>query len=214
MKPFKASALLDVISELFSDEASIAVSGLETYVYYRASKRINLKISPGDQIKKGTTTYKALERKQKVSEFIHRDVFGTPYYGMAVPFLDEGEVLGCVTAIFPALTSGKSVVTLKVNEGWIPVPFSKIIYVEARDRKTYVYAQKYTGTHKYTLNEFDYVLPKEEFVRCHRSFIVNVTQILEIYPDTHSTFLLVMSNGEKIPVSQSYASYFRKLLGF
>lgn len=52
MKPFKASALLDVISELFSDEASIAVSDLETYVYYRASKRINLKISPGDQIKK------------------------------------------------------------------------------------------------------------------------------------------------------------------
>ena len=92
MKPFKASALLDVISELFSDEASIAVSDLETYVYYRASKRINLKISPGDQIKKGTITYKALERKQKVSEFIHRDVFGTPYYGMAVPFLDEGDV--------------------------------------------------------------------------------------------------------------------------
>ena len=52
MKPFKASALLDVISELFSDEASIAVSDLETYVYYRASKRINLKISPGDQIKR------------------------------------------------------------------------------------------------------------------------------------------------------------------
>ncbi|MEI2435280.1 LytTR family DNA-binding domain-containing protein, partial [Priestia megaterium] len=43
---------------------------------------------------------------------------------------------------------------------------------------------------------------------------VNVTQIQEIYPDTHSTFLLVMNNGEKIPVSQSYASYFRKLLGF
>lgn len=45
MKPFKASALLDVISELFSDEASIAVSDLETYVYYRASKRINLKLA-------------------------------------------------------------------------------------------------------------------------------------------------------------------------
>ncbi|BFJ00300.1 MAG: hypothetical protein PME_27350 [Priestia megaterium] len=46
MKPFKASALLDVISELFSDEASIADSDLETYVYYRASKRINVNYPP------------------------------------------------------------------------------------------------------------------------------------------------------------------------
>ncbi|BFJ00297.1 MAG: hypothetical protein PME_27320 [Priestia megaterium] len=117
-------------------------------------------------------------------------MFGIPYYGMAEPFLDEGNVQGCVPAILTALTSRKSVVTLKVNEGWIPVPFSKIIYVEARDQQTYVYVQKYMGTHKYTLNEFDYVLPKEEFVCCHRSFMVNVTQIQEIYPDKHSTFLL------------------------
>ena len=52
------------------------------------------------------------------------------------------------------------------------------------------------------------------FIRCHRSFIVNVHHIKEIFPDTHSTFVLAMANGEKISVSQSYASYFRKLLGF
>ncbi|SDM93546.1 transcriptional regulator, LytTR family [Fictibacillus solisalsi] len=214
MERFKTSALLDVISELFSNEASIAITDTEHYIYYQPSRRINLKIKPGDGIKEGTITHKALVSRQKVSQFINRDIFGTPYYGMAVPLFDQEDLQGCVTAIFPALTSGKTVVTVKSEDGWIPIPFSDIFYLEAKDRKTYVVGEKHTGSHKDTLNEFDFLLPKDNFVRCHRSFIVNVHHILEIYPDSHSTFLLKMKNGEQVPVSQSYASYFRTLLGF
>ncbi len=43
--------LLDVVGELFSDEISIAVSNTKEYIYYRPSKRIDLKISAGDPIK-------------------------------------------------------------------------------------------------------------------------------------------------------------------
>ena len=70
------NSLLDIVGELFSDEISIAVSTTKEYVYYRSSKRIDLKISIGDAVKEGTIAYKALELKQKVSEFINRDVFG------------------------------------------------------------------------------------------------------------------------------------------
>ncbi|WP_102346789.1 LytTR family DNA-binding domain-containing protein [Bacillus sp. Marseille-P3661] len=206
--------LIDVIAELFSDETSIAVSNTNQYIYYRPSKRIDLKIKEGDPIKEGTITYKALTTKHKVSEFINRDVYGVPYYGMAVPFIFGGQMRGCVTAVFPTLTSGKSVVTVKVNDGWIPIPFSKVIYIEAKNRKTYVCMQDCEGTHKDSLSEFDYNLPQESFIRCHRSFIVNVNHIKEIFPDSHSTFQLLMDNGARIPVSQSYSSYFRKLLGF
>lgn len=208
------SLLLDVIGELFSDEISIAVSNTKEYIYYRPSKRIDLKISVGDPIKEGTIAHKAIVTKQKVSEFINRDVFGIPYHGMAVPFLNNGKLEGCVTAIYPALTDGKSVITLKTTDGWIPIPFSEVIYLEAKDKKTYVNSEELSGTHKYSLQEFEYLLPKDSFIRCHRSFIVNVNHIKAIYPDTHSTFLLSMDNGERVPVSQSYASYFRKLLGF
>ena len=44
--------LLDVVGELFSDEISIAVSNTKEYIYYRPSKRIDLKISVGDPIRK------------------------------------------------------------------------------------------------------------------------------------------------------------------
>lgn len=208
------ASLLDVMGELFSDEVSIAVSNMEEYIYYRRSKRIDLKIQPGDPIKEGTIAYKAISTNQKTSEFIDRSVFGVPYHGMAVPYYENDEIAGCVMAIYPAFTDGKSVVTIRTEDGWKPIPFHDVKYLEARDRKTHVISDKYVGTHKNTLQEFEYILPRELFVRCHRSFIVNVHHIDEIFPDTHSTLVLSMTGGEKIPVSQSYSSYFRKLLGF
>ncbi|WP_042357249.1 LytTR family DNA-binding domain-containing protein [Bacillus rubiinfantis] len=214
MESITVVSLLDVISELFSEEISIAVSNTSQYIYYRPSKRIDLKIRPGDPLKEGTIAYKAIYSRQKVSEFINREVFGVPYHGMAVPFFHEGRLEGCVTAIFPSLTSGKLVVTLKTDDGWIPVPFSQVVYLEAKDKRTYVHTQEHCGTHKYSLQEFEFVLPKDYFIRCHRSYIVNVNHIKEIFPDSHSTFILAMDTGDRVPVSQSYSSYFRRLLGF
>ena len=66
--------LLDVVGELFSDEISIAVSNTKEYIYYRPSKRIDLKISVGDPIKEGTIAHKAMVTNQKTSEFMNRDV--------------------------------------------------------------------------------------------------------------------------------------------
>lgn len=214
MKQLSITSLLDVIGELFSDEISLAVSNTTEYIYYRPSKRIDLKIKPGDPVKRGTIAHKALTSKQKVSEFIDKEIYGIPYHGMAVPFSNIDEVEGCVTAIYPALTNGKSVVTIKTLDGWRPIPFSDVIYIEAKDRKTHVISDSISGTHKYSLQEFEYTLPKDSFIRCHRSFIVNVNHIMEIFPDSHSTFILAMKNGMRISVSQSYSSYFRKLLGF
>lgn len=182
MEKLSATSLLDVIGELFSDETSIAVSNTKEFIYYRPSKRIDLKIKPGDPVKEGTITYKALTTNQKVSEFINREMYGVPYYGMAVPFLNEGKIQGCVTAVFPALTDGKLFVTIRSYDRWIPVPFAQVMYFEARDRKTLVFSEGCSGTHKYSLQEFEFFLPKDSFIRCHRSFIVNVNHIKEIYP--------------------------------
>ena len=214
MELLTLGSLLNVVGELFSNETSLAVSSEQVYIYYRPSKRIDLGIRPGDPVKEGTIAHKAYSTGTKVSEFINRDVFGIPYHGVSVPYSSNGKIQGCVTAIYPALTDAKSVVTIKLNDGWVPVPFSDVIYIEAKDRKTYVHTTEVIGTHKYPLSEFEYFLPKDFFVRCHRSFIVNVHYIKEIYPDTHSTLDLLLKNKIHIPVSQSYSSYFRKLLLF
>ena len=54
MKSFTIDSLLEVMGELFSNEISIAISDTKEYIYYRPSKRIDLKISAGDPVKEGT----------------------------------------------------------------------------------------------------------------------------------------------------------------
>jgi len=140
MEKITPGPLLDVMGELFSDEVSIAVSNMEEYTYYRPSKRIDLKINAGDKVREGTIAHKALTTGQKASEFINREVFGVPYHGMAVPFEEDGVLAGCVMAIYPAYTEGKSVVTVKSPDGWKPIPFTDVRYLEVKDRKTHVHA--------------------------------------------------------------------------
>lgn len=214
MESLTVESLLNVIGKLFSDEISIVVSNKKEYIYYRPSKRIDLKIKRGDPIKKNSIAYRALTTEQKVSEFNNRDVFGVPYHGMAVPIYDQKKLLGCIVAVYPTYTDGKSVITVKTSDGWRPIPFQDVKYLEVKNRKTYVFADGFHGTHNHSLQEFEYFLPRHLFIRCHRSYIVNVHHIEDIFPDTHSTFVLELGNNERIPVSQSYASYFRKLLGF
>ena len=55
-----------MLLELFSDEISIAVSNTKEYIYYRPSKRIDLKISVGDPIKEGTIAHKAMVMNQNL----------------------------------------------------------------------------------------------------------------------------------------------------
>ncbi len=65
MEHFTMESIFNAIGELFSDETSIVVANTKEYIYYRPSKRIDLKIKPGDPIKEGTITHKALTGKQK-----------------------------------------------------------------------------------------------------------------------------------------------------
>jgi DNA-binding LytR/AlgR family response regulator len=56
----------------------------------------------------------------------------------------------------------------------MPVPFTDVKYMEVRGKKMHVEANGVSGTHRKTLQAFEFILPRELFVRCHRSFIVNV----------------------------------------
>ena len=71
-----------------------------------------------------------------------------------------------------------------------------------------------TGYDKnYTMIFFENALDKNQFVRCHRSFIVDVQQItrLEVYEkDNH---VAILKNGAKVPVSKSGYSRLKGVLG-
>ena len=216
MDQFTVQSVLNIVSQNVPKNAAIAVADAEQFIYYQPSKQIDVGIKPGDLIKEGTAAHKALQSRRKTGVQVESNVFGIPYYGLSIPIIDKGNPMGAVTAIMPSkpLILPTSFLTVKTNERWIPVPYDEIMYLEAQNRKTRIQTDQVDGFHKFNLSELEFVLPGDMFIRVHRSFIVNINYIQEILPDFHSTFLLIMKDQSKIQVSQTYASQFRRSLGF
>lgn len=217
MDRFSINSVLEIVNQFVpKDDMAIAVADNKHFIYYQPSKRIDLKITPGDLVKEDTVTFKALTSQKKVSEYIEENSFGVPYFGISVPIIREGEPKGAVTAILPSkpLLLSSEFLTIKLNDRWVPIKNEEIMYLEAQNRKTRIQSKRVNGFHKLNLTELEMALPDDKFLRVHRSYIVNINYIVEILPDFHSTFLLVMQDGSKIQVSQTYASQFRRALGF
>lgn len=216
MDPTTVSLLMDGLRALLPEETSIAVSNRHTFIFYQPSKHIDLKIRPGDTVDENTITFNAIQQQKKVCGTKDSSLFGIPYYGTSIPLTKDGVTTGAITTVSPPervqLTT--SFLTAKTADCWLPIRFEDITYLEARNRKTYVHSAAENSTHRLNLSELASSLPKAIFVRCHRSYIVNLNHIKEIHPDSHSTFLLIMKDDAKIPVSQSFSSHFRKLMNF
>ena len=95
---------------------------------------------------------------------------------------------------------------VKHNELMVKIIISDILYVEAERN----YCRIYTKSKEYllvmTMKDLDEKLPKEHFLRIHRSFIINISKIDEV-GNTH----VVLAN-KAIPLSKSYRAQLLKRL--
>jgi two-component system LytT family response regulator len=86
---------------------------------------------------------------------------------------------------------------------------SEIEWVEAA--RNYVRLHFGDSSHllRETMTGVEVKLPKECFVRIHRSIIVNAEAVREIAPRPHGDFLVVVKSGKELPMSRG----FREKLG-
>ncbi|HRE50140.1 MAG TPA: LytTR family transcriptional regulator DNA-binding domain-containing protein [Flavitalea sp.] len=87
-----------------------------------------------------------------------------------------------------------------------------ILYLEAADDYVKIYARDGVFLKNRTMAYFEDLLEKEQYVRTHRSFIVNIQQITRIEPYEKEGRLAVLKTGTKIPVSKSGYARLREVL--
>ena len=92
---------------------------------------------------------------------------------------------------YMTLTSGK---TLR------RIAYRDIQYLEAQDKLLNICTKRYAVSVRGSLNAVEKELP-QEFIRCHRSYIVNRLHIERLNLPEMAVYL---ANGERIPVSRSY----------
>ena len=217
VEPKQIEEIMEVIKEFFPENTSIAISDTNEYIYYQPSKKVDLKIKPGDPIKEGSAAYKALTYGQKINSYIESDVFGVPYYGMSIPLIEEGETKGAITAIFPQKPSPflTNYITVKIDDCWYPIKHNQVIYLETQLRKTFVKTMHREGYHRLNLSDLELFLAPDSFIRCHRSYIVNLQKVREVITWSKNSYSLVLSGKERlnVPLSRSKLVELKEIIG-
>lgn len=99
------------------------------------------------------------------------------------------------------------VLWIKNREGTFRVPYDQIYYLEAREKKVFVRTRQEEFGVGETMEKLLEQLP-ENFVRCHRSFVVNADHITKI---RLSENLLYLGNELFVPVSRTYKEKFKRI---
>jgi two-component system, LytTR family, response regulator len=93
------------------------------------------------------------------------------------------------------------------------IPLQAIHYLEAADDYVKIHTADGVFLKSKTLGFYETHLPAGQFVRTHRSFLVNVQEITRIDPYEKESHLAILRNGAKVPVSKSGYGKLRDVLG-
>ena len=93
------------------------------------------------------------------------------------------------------------------------IPVHDIYYLEAADDYVKIHTQEGYFLKNKTMNHFEDVLDKHQFVRGHRSYIVNIQQITRIDPYEKDNHVAILKSGAKVPVSRGGYGKLKAVLG-
>ncbi|MGQ0740399.1 MAG: LytR/AlgR family response regulator transcription factor [Bacteroidota bacterium] len=93
------------------------------------------------------------------------------------------------------------------------IPVQDVFYLEAADDYVKVHTQEGYFLKNKTMSHFEQSLDGQQFVRSHRSYIVNVQQITRIDPYEKDNHVAVLRSGAKVPVSRSGYGKLKEVLG-
>ena len=93
------------------------------------------------------------------------------------------------------------------------IPVQEMHYLEAADDYVNIHTNEGAFLKNNTMNYFEELLNPQQFVRTHRSYIVNVQQITRIDPYEKENHLAILKSGIKIPVSKAGYAKLRTVLG-
>ncbi len=93
-------------------------------------------------------------------------------------------------------------------------PLDQVIYLEAQDDYVMIYTTQSKHLKEKTMKYFETHLPPNQFIRIHRSYIVNVDYISQIEHFTKDSYLAILKNGTKLKISDSGYKLLRQRLNF
>jgi two-component system, LytTR family, response regulator len=104
-------------------------------------------------------------------------------------------------------------VVVKKGANILILPVNQIHYFEAYDDYVKIYTKEGMNLKKKTMSHFESVLDPAQFVRVHRSFIINLQELTRIEPLEKDSHIALLKSGVQIPLSQSGYAKLKTVLG-
>ncbi|MEO6720518.1 MAG: LytTR family DNA-binding domain-containing protein, partial [Ferruginibacter sp.] len=93
------------------------------------------------------------------------------------------------------------------------IPISQVQYLEAADDYVKIHTAEGVFLKKKTMQYFEDSMPPQEFIRVHRSYIINAQLITRIDPYEKDSHLVLLTNGARLPVSKAGYIKLKEVLG-
>lgn len=204
-----------LLEDWIPDDATIAI-GVGDHYICSIEGSSNIQIKEGQPIEPGSIAEEVIRNRRKIKALVNQSPFGIPYYGIGYPIQIHDEPGALIVILSPSYQQRPEpfrYLTGKQQEDWSPIPIEQISHIESLQKKTWFYANDEGYCTNFTLKDLHIRLP-QSFLRIHRSYIVNIAYIQRISRDLSSNLILTLKDETELPVSQTYATELRAVLGF
>jgi len=114
----------------------------------------------------------------------------------------------------PEISSPVNRIVVRKGNSLNLIPVEQIRYVEAQDDYVMIYYTSGKALKQQTMKFYEENLPKEDFVRIHRSYIVKVEEIKRIEPYGKDNHIAILHSDDKLPVSRAGYKHLKEELKF
>lgn len=101
---------------------------------------------------------------------------------------------------------------IKAGGRVIFLPVDEIDWIEAEGVYVQIHAGDNNWLHSISLSELEMRLDPQQFIRIHRSTIINLEKVKELQHHSHGDYLVIMNDGTEIKLSRSYRTKFEERL--
>jgi two-component system, LytTR family, response regulator len=102
-------------------------------------------------------------------------------------------------------------ILIKENKKIFLLPLKEVYCIEASGDYVRLHSRHKNHLVNNSLNNLETQLDPEQFVRVHRSSIINKEKIKEFIPHFNGEFIIILENGIEVKLSRSYKHLFKEL---
>jgi len=102
---------------------------------------------------------------------------------------------------------------VKKGANIVILPIQQVIYIEAFDDYVKVHTREGFYLKKKTMSHYEKVLDANQFVRVHRSYLLNLQELTRIEPLTKDNHVALLRNGQRLPLSTAGYARLKGVLG-